>query len=159
MKFYEKKDKRKGIYFDGVTKGWNVSVYPVIEEKEVTGWYFTLTPNKGYKFFVNPKDFTSVIYRSQDKCKREAEKAARREYKNYAKLPCKAFISWINGKATVAFASTAAGAKKQIFNANKLDNYLNLRVKRCPWADTYIKQGCVPKDEWEKQGFGEEEHL
>lgn len=159
MKFFERKDKRKGLFWQGNAKGWLINIYPVLQDKVVKSWYFTLTTSKGYKYFKDAKDFTSVEYRSLDKCMRVAEKEAKRQYKEYVQLPVKAFIAYAcednktKDRAMIVFAQTAVKARKVLFNTGLFENYLKISVKRCLWADKYIKQGKVPESAWLEQGF------
>lgn len=164
MYVYKEKGKVLGEYF--FLCGFKIFIFQATKKirrknssYEIIGWCFNIFPSQKSKYFLALQEYSSSsnVFQHKNTCIVAAMREAKHLYNQAMKtfmVRDKAFIyeDTEDDFVYVVYATSAMLAKKEItamFNVN----YIDVRVKRCPWADKYKTMEEIPATEWLANGY------
>lgn len=161
---YKEKSKVLGEYF--FLYGFKIVICQATKKirrknssYEILGWCFNIVPSQKSKYFSVLQEYSSEsnVFRHKNTCIVAAMREAKYIYNQAMKtikIRPKAFIYEDEAEnfVYVVHKASAMLAKKEIAEMFNI-KYIDVRVKRCPWADKYEAMEEIPATEWLANGY------
>lgn len=123
-----------------------------------TTWHFDISCTRKSKFqeALSEVNYVSGTFYNKDTCVSAAVKRAKllakKALKNFD-LPLKAFMSYDEDNyVDIVYSVNAILAKREIAQM-RCQRFIDVRVRRCPWADGYKSAEKIPPKVWLENGF------